>query len=599
MATYLKFHELNAPPFERSTGSRFVLATEALRTAYAEIKGGLEEGSPRICLSGGAGIGKSSLAAALPKLLDGGFRCVLVRDPSVPWDRLKAALIRQLALPGGLLSRSTLEQTRAEGRRIVIVVDQAEKIEAESLEHLDVILGYKSESGEQLVQCVLLANLEAAPRGQDVPLLWWLDQLTTLQLQFSPIPLAGLRAYVDKHLKKAGWKGQSLFTDAAIVAIHRYTGGIPGTVGALCEELLGRAAAKRVPRIDEDLVRAQFEPEREPGPIAEPAPTDTAVVRDPPQGEKKARTQRAPHAAEPSNTGRSEEFAAPGQNLRDDETTAWPELGPTPPPRAAAPPPRPDPEPTGASIFDAAPEPEESTMKIEQGFVPMEEPRDERPELESFQVQTASAWAGPRSYAPASERGRGRIGRAVRLFAVVSLTVVAAYLYWPADAPIPRPKLDAMIPPPKPVPEALDAAEDAGLTADLRVPDTSATKPRPARQRPSLAAGAAPAASATDSQDKDDPAEGTSETLSAEAEAEALALEPWAAQQPEPELPPDASEAAVKEPVPASPAPVQAPQAQAPPTQAPSAEAPRSPTPAPSTPAAPTPARANVSEILE
>ena len=254
MATYLKFHQLEHSPFEGRGSNQLVLATSSLRRAYAEIKSGMEDGSPRICLSGGSGIGKSSFARALPKLFEADARCALVRNPDSEWSQLKTSIARQLQLEGGQLSRTSLMASRHDGRRIVLVIDQAEDLSAESLEHLDSVLGYRDDDGKQLVQCILLANLEDAPQGREIPLLWWLDQLATLQLRFSPIPEDGVRSYIDKHLERAGFRGTSIFDDEAVTAIYRYTGGVPGSVSALCEELLSRAAEERNSSIDARLV---------------------------------------------------------------------------------------------------------------------------------------------------------------------------------------------------------------------------------------------------------------------------------------------------------------------------------------------------------
>jgi general secretion pathway protein A len=445
MATYLKFHELDDKPFERPAAGKFVLATESLRRAFAEIRSGLNEESPRICLSGGPGIGKSSLASALPKLLGDTFRTVLIRDPSMPWERLKAILIKQLDLSDGMLSRGSLEQATQDGKRIVLILDQAEKIEAESLEHLDVILGYRAEAGEQLVRCVLLANLDEAVRGRDVPLLWWLDHLTTLQLRFSPIPEEGIRAYVDKHLKKAGWKGGTLFTDAAILAIHRFTGGTPGAVGALCEELLGRAAAQRKTTIDSDLVSEQCDP--------------------------------TPDAEEP--TGAAEFFDLPPHTEESASgPTPWPELGP----RAEESEPHVATEPPRAPAMET-PEPE---MKVEQGLVPMDVPAP-GPVAEAafpeFHVRRSEpAWGTSTAPLPTISRPPRRGGASGTfkvLVAGCAAGAAALYFYWPTDATISRPRLKR-IPPPVVVEQTLplEALSETGLTSDLRVPDTTATKPQ-------------------------------------------------------------------------------------------------------------------------
>ena len=82
MSAYLTFFELESSPFDTKTQSNLVLGTEALRAAYAQVQKGLEDGSPRICVSGKTGMGKTSLARALPKLLSEKARTVVLLDPT-------------------------------------------------------------------------------------------------------------------------------------------------------------------------------------------------------------------------------------------------------------------------------------------------------------------------------------------------------------------------------------------------------------------------------------------------------------------------------------------------------------------------------------
>ncbi len=263
MSAYLKFFQLEKSPFDTRAQSALVLGTKALRGAFAEIEAGLEDAAPRICVDGKAGLGKTSLARALPKLLGESARVVLILNPSLPWSTLRSAIVKQLDLAEGNLSRKTLMRARSEGRRLVIVVDQAERISSESLDHLDILLGYKNDDDQQLVHCVLLANLQAAAsqhneQGEQTPLLWWLDKLNTLQLEFQPIPSAGVTSYVNKHLKRAGWKGGQIFTADALQTIHRLTGGVPREMSELCERALELAAEEGTSEIDAQLVEDVF-----------------------------------------------------------------------------------------------------------------------------------------------------------------------------------------------------------------------------------------------------------------------------------------------------------------------------------------------------
>jgi type II secretory pathway predicted ATPase ExeA len=99
MPAYLKYFELKQSPFEGKAQSKVVLGTRALRDAFKAIRDGLEEGSARICVSGGPGLGKTSLARSLPKLLGDTARVVLVRDPSVPWQSLRGQIAKRWGKP--------------------------------------------------------------------------------------------------------------------------------------------------------------------------------------------------------------------------------------------------------------------------------------------------------------------------------------------------------------------------------------------------------------------------------------------------------------------------------------------------------------------
>jgi type II secretory pathway predicted ATPase ExeA len=255
MLAYLKFFELERSPFEGKAQAQVVIGTRALRDAFALIRAGLDEGDARICVSGGPGLGKTSLARALPKLLGDAARVAVVLDPGVSWESLRGSIAKQWGLATAGLARAALIEA-ARDRRLVLVIDQAECASEEFLDHLDVVLSYRSENDEPVVQSILLVRLSASERQDPAPIVWWLDRIQTLQLELAPLPREGIESYIHKHLERAGWRGERLFTEGAALAIHRYTAGVPGKVSRLCERLLAEAAARDHHHIDDASVHA-------------------------------------------------------------------------------------------------------------------------------------------------------------------------------------------------------------------------------------------------------------------------------------------------------------------------------------------------------
>ena len=197
MSAYLKFFELEQSPFEGKAQSKAVLGTRALREAFGTIRSSLDEGASRLCVSGNAGLGKTSLARALPKLLGDAARVASVLDAGGEWSACRELIARQWGLDAGRLSRAALIEARAD-HRLVLVIDQVERASEDFLDHLDVLLSYRTEIDTPVVQSVLLANLETREVGTPVPLLCWLDRTQTLQLEFAPLPRDGVAPSPDE-----------------------------------------------------------------------------------------------------------------------------------------------------------------------------------------------------------------------------------------------------------------------------------------------------------------------------------------------------------------------------------------------------------------
>jgi len=263
MGDYLEMFRLEREPFTQPERGALVLATPALADAHARIRRGLEADRSRICVQAGAGMGKTSLARALPRLLAGTARVSVVSGRR-PWSDSTRRIARHLevsALEPGPLA------TARKGGRLVMVIDDADRLDEAALATLDRWLSWHDGGGAPLLQCVLLADLDGATRrDDDTPLLWWLDTLHTLQLELAPLPASAVPGYIGKHLRKAGFRGDgaTLFDPAAAHRIHQHCGGNPRRIGELCRMLLTVAGEYGMERVDLELVELALQ--RRPAP---------------------------------------------------------------------------------------------------------------------------------------------------------------------------------------------------------------------------------------------------------------------------------------------------------------------------------------------
>jgi len=248
-----EFYGLSRPPFPTGGEAGSVLLTEPLREITQEIRKSFRGGAEIVCIDGEAGIGRTSLFRALPRLLEDDFQVALVRDFSRPWDQVVDAIVREFELEGGVISRSSLIAARAHGRRLVLAVDDADQISSKALDRICVLSRLLGDDDEPLVRVILSADLVRAGRSSESPLLFaWLDSehLHTLQ----SLPEEGIHSYIHARLRRAGWRGEPLFNEDAGKILNRCSSGNPRKLSAACNELIERAAARGLTQIPPDFV---------------------------------------------------------------------------------------------------------------------------------------------------------------------------------------------------------------------------------------------------------------------------------------------------------------------------------------------------------
>lgn len=218
-----------------------ILATGPLRRAVNRIADDLTLGETHICVSGAGGIGKTSLVRALPRLLrdrPGIAGAASILDPAKSWAQHRESLTRQLDPPAGVLSPATLRLGIHGRSRWVVVIDDAERLEPNHVDHLENYVVLRGEGGRPLFTFVLVANVALHHGRNETVLERWLDPARVLHVPMAPLSSRELRGYLGARMRRVGWRGEAPFTPEAIARLHDLSGGLPGVVNRHARQLL-------------------------------------------------------------------------------------------------------------------------------------------------------------------------------------------------------------------------------------------------------------------------------------------------------------------------------------------------------------------------
>jgi len=242
---------LSKPPFTTSESSGPVFMTEPLRGTAQFVRRGLEAGKPVQCVSGPAGIGKSSFVRALPKLCSGSHHLAVLSGRAGCWDDLRRVLFREFGIREERITRDALEEARRKLGRLLIVVDDAQHLSSELLERICILPQLQTQEGEPLAQVLLFAGLDALGRDRIRPLLAWIDRDSHHAMAI--LDPGEVHAYLDSRLRRVGWEGHPLINESGALVLHRLSLGNPRRLSQLCRQVLEYGASRGITLIDAEL----------------------------------------------------------------------------------------------------------------------------------------------------------------------------------------------------------------------------------------------------------------------------------------------------------------------------------------------------------
>jgi len=264
--SYYKLLGLNKEPFLTTPDPEFFYESKehkaALLRLIIEIR--LRRGLSLIL--GDVGTGKTTLSRKLFQMCkereDIIFHMIL--DPTYETEEIFLdSLIRTFGISLSITNPSILDYKEAvkkylfekgveEKKTVVLLIDEAQKLNVLSLEILRVLLNYETNE-YKLLQLVLLAQLEILPRIKEMRN--FTDRIS-LKYVLNPLDEEETGEMIKFRLRKAGYNSKvSFFTDEAIKEIYRYTKGYPRKIAMICHEALKYLVMENKSIVDINIIR--------------------------------------------------------------------------------------------------------------------------------------------------------------------------------------------------------------------------------------------------------------------------------------------------------------------------------------------------------
>jgi MSHA biogenesis protein MshM len=212
-------------------------------------------------VSGEVGSGKTMLCRVLMERLPATVETIYLVNPSLSRDEILLAIADELGLE--LEGSRTTRVLRAlqdhlirlfgEGRRVVVLIDEAHAMPNETLEEVRLLSNLES-NRHKLLQLVLFGQPELDERLDTVHMRQLKERITQ-NFRLEPLVRSDIENYIDFRMRAAGYRGPKVFAPKAIKLVTDASRGLTRRINILADKSLLAAFAGNTHEVSEVEVK--------------------------------------------------------------------------------------------------------------------------------------------------------------------------------------------------------------------------------------------------------------------------------------------------------------------------------------------------------
>ncbi len=238
---YKNFFGFNERPFQLVPNPAYLFLSKGHEEALAHLTYAVSQGDGFVEITGEVGTGKTTLCRVFLENLGKDIEAAYIFNPRLDSVQLLKAINDEFDISSDADNTKDLidalngflMEKKAEGRKVLLLIDEAQNLSMEILEQLRLLSNLET-STSKLLQIILVGQPEL---GQmlDSHELRQLGQRITLSCHLSPLDFNETRDYIQHRIQIASRKPGVKLTLGAYYAIHRFSGGIPRLINIACD----------------------------------------------------------------------------------------------------------------------------------------------------------------------------------------------------------------------------------------------------------------------------------------------------------------------------------------------------------------------------